>query len=464
MTKFTWMPKKKEAELVRLKEAIRTEDQKHCAGAEEHSKKEDVRAGLEKQYEDTNRQIAEALTAKKVYNHMLQRVQKEQALLKEKLLLMDSHLDRKSAESMRKAAQHERLSRKCVQTALELEALEHDIEHEKHVRSQAHVNMQNALQARVDAKDRRVHFEQWRHEVALAAANEAFNASAGRLRKLYAIEKLAGNCLQKITMEQVDKCQGTEDGFQQIRAVTGLQDVMDIVHKFLHREIEQEQLKSSVKEAEGRLDVLRQNYEALKRNSEGVTFDPDASVHARTLYMSVEEHDADLIDKHKELEQSRLKLQQSTLQVEHMKRWANRMRISLSMFEDMVRVDKPTDLPVFYGQLERAVDKFKAHIAQQISSGKVQRRNMSQAASKEYHEASKLLSDKDFLNANRRVVLHQEDAGPPSAHGQAPHDPADEHQQERERCKHESQQLVAEANRKAELQRKKGQITEILTL
>jgi len=68
---------KKEAELVRLKEAIRTEDQKHCAGAEEHSKKEDVRAGLEKQYEDTNRQIAEALTAKKVYNHMLQRVQKE---------------------------------------------------------------------------------------------------------------------------------------------------------------------------------------------------------------------------------------------------------------------------------------------------------------------------------------------------------------------------------------------------
>ena len=112
-------------------------------------------------------------------------------------------------------------------------------------------------------------------EVALDAANEAFNASAGRLRKLYAaqqtclmfgcgigksswdnplvesedlallsglqVEKLAGNCLQKVTFEQVpllgdgavavpkwreqqcqscikvERSQNTEDGFQKIR-------------------------------------------------------------------------------------------------------------------------------------------------------------------------------------------------------------------------------------------------------
>mmetsp|Transcript_10054 Transcript_10054/g.14185 ORF Transcript_10054/g.14185 Transcript_10054/m.14185 type:complete len:84 (-) Transcript_10054:9-260(-) len=81
-----------------------------------------------------------------------------------------------------------------------------------------------------------------RHEVALDAANEAFNAAAGRLRKLYAVEKLAGNCLQKITYEQVERSQATENGFQNIRDVTGLTDVMDIVHKFLNRDVEHEQL------------------------------------------------------------------------------------------------------------------------------------------------------------------------------------------------------------------------------
>merc|ERR1712151_705783 len=119
---------------------------------------------------------------------------------------------------------------------------------------------------------RRADFESWRHEVALEAANEAFNASAGRLRKLYAIEKLAGNCLQKITYEQVERSQTTENGFQKIRDVTGLADVMDIVHKFLNRDVEHEQLRASVKDAEVRLETLREQYDRLKRDTDGLTF------------------------------------------------------------------------------------------------------------------------------------------------------------------------------------------------
>eukprot|EP00438_Fugacium_kawagutii_P019590 Skav228914 [mRNA] locus=scaffold2504:52236:66837:+ [translate_table: standard] len=101
-------------------------------------------------------------------------------------------------------------------------------------------------------------------EVALSAANDAFETCAGRLRKLYAIEKLSGrlgydlavligawrfdrrkgtwhkNFLQKTTFEQVERSQSTEDNFQKIRDVTGLADVMDIVHKFLNRDVEQD--------------------------------------------------------------------------------------------------------------------------------------------------------------------------------------------------------------------------------
>merc|ERR1719335_21623 len=132
--------------------------------------------------------------------------------------------------------------------------------------------MEGELDRRKEANKRRADFESWRHEVALEAANEAFNASAGRLRKLYAIEKLQGNCLQKITYEQVEKSQVTENGFQKIRDVTGLADVMDIVHKFLNRDVEHDQLKGS----EVRLEALRQDYDAIKRETEGITFDSGA--------------------------------------------------------------------------------------------------------------------------------------------------------------------------------------------
>mmetsp|Transcript_58354 Transcript_58354/g.126178 ORF Transcript_58354/g.126178 Transcript_58354/m.126178 type:complete len:531 (-) Transcript_58354:190-1782(-) len=447
---------RREAELVRLREAIRIADQTHSTGAEETSRKEDVRSVLEKQHADTLEEIHEAQTARKVYTHMLSRISREQALLKEKLLTMEAHLDRKSAETRRKEALQERLNRKGAQGTQELDLLEYDVDHERVVREEAHRNMLCALQAKMDAKDRRARFEEWRHEVALDAANEAFNASAGRLRKLYAVEKLAGNCLQKVTFEQVERSQTTEDGFQKIREVTGLTDVMDIVHKFLNRDVEHEQLKSSVKEAEVRLETLRQQFDRFKRDTDGLTFDPSSVGRSRGIYLEVEEHEANLNQVLKEQEQSRQRLQRSTLQVEHMKRWANRVGRSLSMFEECAQVDKPADLPLYCEQMKRAVDKFIAHIVQQISSGKVQRKNMSQVASKEYHEASRLLTDKDFLKANCRVPASLDVGRPQSRQGQSgvDEDSQDVHQHERDRCKTESRDKVNDALRKADHKQK----------
>merc|ERR1719316_857363 len=233
---------------------------------------------------------------------------------------------------------------------------------------------------------RRGDFERWRHDVALEAANEAFQASAGRLRKIYAVEKLAGNCLQKIIFEQVEKSQAMEDGFQKIREVTGLTDVMDIVHKFLNRDVEHEQLKNAVKEAEAKLEALREEFERFKRDTDGITFDPDAAGRSRVIYQEVEDHEQTLNKALKDHALSRSRLQKSTLQVEHMKRWANRMSKSLAAFEDPV-----------------VIEKFVAHIQAQLSSGKVQRKTMSQAASKEYHEQARLLNDKEFIRSNCRI-------------------------------------------------------------
>merc|ERR1719240_2512858 len=95
---------------------------------------------------------------------------------------------------------------------------------------------------------------------------------------------------------------------------------------------------------------------------------------------------------------------------------------SLQMFDDCIRVDVASDLPVYFGQMQRAVDKFISHIVQQISSGKVQRKNMSQVASKEYHEASRLLTDKDFLKANCRVPASLDAGRPNSRQGQQQED------------------------------------------
>merc|ERR1719181_122382 len=305
---------KKENELQHLREAIRVADGAHSARDFESSKADDHRGNMEKQLEETIKAIEDAQTSKKVYTHMLNRITKEQSILREKMLCMDQHLERKNAECHRKVATQERLVRKGAQSLQDLDILEQDIERERIVRDEAHRNILSALQAKMDARERRSRFEEWRHEVALDAANEAFNASAGRLRKLYAVEKLAGNCLQKITFEQVERSQHTEEGFQQIREVTGLTDVMDIVHKFLNRDVEHEQLKNSVKESEARLEALREQFDHFKRETDGQTFDPDTASRSRGIYLEVEQQEAMLNTKLKEHEMSRQRLQHSTIQ------------------------------------------------------------------------------------------------------------------------------------------------------
>lgn len=449
---------KKENELQHLREQIRVCDQCHGARDYESGKQDDEKGTMEKQFEDTVRAIKDAQTCKKVYVHMLNRITKEQSILREKMQCMEGHLQRKDGECHRKTATMERLNRKGAQSQQDLDVLEQDIEQERMVREEAQMNILSALQAKKDARERRSRFEEWRHEVALDAANEAFNASAGRLRKLYAVEKLAGNCLQKITFEQQDRSQTTEEGFQRIREVTGLTDVMDIVHKFLNRDVEHEQLKSSVKDSENRLQALQDQFNHFKQNTDGLTLDPDMASTSRGIYLEVEEHEAKLNQGVKEHEQSRQRLQDCTMDIEHMKRWANRTGRSLAMFEDCARVDKPIDLITFFSQMQRAVDKFISHIVQQISAGKVQRKNMSQVASKEYHEASRLLTDRDFLKANCRVPASLDAGRPSSRQGQgaaADDDSGEVHQNERHRFKNDSRDRVNEAVRRAEHMKKK---------
>lgn len=212
-----------------------------------------------------------------------------------------------------------------------------------------------------------------------------------------------------------------------------------------------------MKEAETKLEVLREEFERFKRDTDGITFDPDAAGRSRVIYQEVEDHEQTLNKALKDHEASRTRLQKSTLQVEYMKRWANRMSRSLAAFEDPVTIDKPADLLPYFQQLQHTVEKFIAHIQGQLSSGKVQRKTMSQAASKEYHEQARLLNDKEFIRSNCRVPVSAD--GRPASGGRQPgnveEDPAVALANEREKYKGDSLSKVNEAVRKNDMMAKK---------
>jgi len=435
----------KEARLRGLREQIRAADSSHDGRADENHRLEDSFVQLKDQYGLTTRRIEETRTSKKVYEHMLARIQKEQAILKEKMLRMEEHMNRKTSELHKRISEGERNKREKVLRSGTLDSLERDAGNERDACTAARDVMEGEIERRIDAKQRRQDFESWRHEVAMEAATEAFNASAGRLRKLYAIEKLAGNCLQKITFEQVERSQTTENGFQQIRDVTGLADVMDIVHKFLNREVEHEQLRGSVKEAEVRLEALRATFDDAKRQTEGITFDSNAASSFGDIYKHVEEKDRILSECLKEHETKRMQLQKTTLQVEHMKRWTARVGQLLSAFEDPVQVQGPSDLPTFFRKLDSAVQKFLAYVGKQMGESKINRKILSQVLTRENNDQARLLANVDFLKSNCRVPASADHRPSSKQGGGVDDDPDNLFAVDRDNRKTDSQEALARA-------------------
>jgi hypothetical protein len=440
---------KTERECLRLREAVRQAEAQYSTKSEDAYKYEDQKATLTKQLEETTNSITEALTNRKVYTHMLERLKKERALLRQKLVQMEAHLQRKQGEYDEKLSQTRHAKQSQALASNELELCEFECGTQKDITERAIVEMTQALNAKRSVIRRRKDFERWRHEVALEAANEAFNASAGRLKKLWAVEKLGGNCLQKIIYEQVEKSQTTEDGFQKIREVTGLTDVMDIVHKFLNRDVEHEQLKTAVKEAESKLESLREEYEHFKRETEGITFDNESGL-SRKIYQEVEDCEAHLNKCLHDHALSRERLQKTTLDLEQMKAWCRRQNLSLAPFEESLNVESPHQIRDYIFQLKGTVERFLVHIQQQTLVGKVQKKTGQQLLAKEHHERGRLLNDKEFIRSNCRVSAQER---PMSAGGKDRQDDFDDPlammQAEREKYKIDSNNKIQEAVRKS---------------
>jgi len=411
---------KKEEKLRKVKDAILVADSSEKVRFEEFNHLEELRKDLEEKHEETQQKIHETQTSKKVYEHMLARMQKEQAILKQKMLKMEQHLARKTRELQQTKDEGERLHTEKVRQTQHFLALETDRKIEMGDCKSAREAMEAELKRRKSENEGRAELQRWRGKVALEAANEAFNASAGRLRKLCAIEKLAGNSLQKMQDEQNGKSRETEAAFKRLRDVTGLNvtgldDNMNHVRKVLEQHSEQ-QLPESVKEAEVRLEKLRQEYDAVKKETEGMAFDPAAVGHCGDLYKETEQHQQKLHDAMKEHEGARLRLQRATMQVEQMKRWTKRVGDRFADFDEPIKVETPADLPLFFQRIEVTIQKWVARISKLLAEGKFDTKGLEHIVTQTNQVLEKRLADKNFLKANCRIDLTV-DARPVSRQG-----------------------------------------------
>mmetsp|Transcript_51510 Transcript_51510/g.92528 ORF Transcript_51510/g.92528 Transcript_51510/m.92528 type:complete len:543 (+) Transcript_51510:44-1672(+) len=389
---------RREADLVEVRREIRLLE--NDARAKQEVYKGFSRKAAIQKLEEASTELDEQLETKKVYQHMVERLMREQRILEQKVGLMEKHLERKTREVEKRQEDSRRVHEHKVTQIVKLEELEQDVQMERTLCTGALSDLKNCMQRRKNEVRHREDFERWRYEVALEAATEAFESTAGRYRKIYAIEKLTGNCLQKLTFEQAEQSQATEDGFQKIREVTGLADVMDIVHKFLNRDTEHEQLKQAVREAEARLHSAREA-EASRPAEEGTL---NVRPKTRGLGTEVAEFEQILDEAHRDHSELRKQLKSRTLLLDSIQRWAVNTGKSLVVVDKMPTVSYVDDIPAFFEGLVKCVNKFLDTAHAQESDARLVKMT-SEASNRSFTEQHKLLADKEFIRANCRIPV-----------------------------------------------------------
>eukprot|EP00811_Abedinium_folium_P030482 NODE_4886_length_1834_cov_3.632103.p1 GENE.NODE_4886_length_1834_cov_3.632103~~NODE_4886_length_1834_cov_3.632103.p1 ORF type:complete len:543 (-),score=156.77 NODE_4886_length_1834_cov_3.632103:204-1727(-) len=440
---------RKDEKLRKVKDAIRVADTTERRKQEETSRLEEVRKELLTRHEETKSRIHTMLTSRKVYEHMLARMQKEQAILKQKMLKMEQYLARKSRELGQTKSEAKRLLTERICRTQDMAMLKRDHRTERGICGVAREVMEMELDRKKGDNQDRAELECWRHRVALEAANEAFNASAGRLRKLCAIEKLAGNMLQETQNEHNHQSAKAEEGFKKLREVTGLDEDMDIDQKLAMQQTEHDDLSESVKEAECRLVAMRRQFESVKKETEGLTFDPAAIGHTGDMYKEVEAHEQSFNDALKEHEGARARLQRTTMQVQQMKRWTARVGDFFMDFEEPVPIDSPKDLPGFFRRLDGTIKKFIDHVDSLIADERLDYHELEMVIDRQHNHQEQLLGDRRFLEANCRVD-RQADVRPVSRQS-TPEDRVDPTQSmatDREKYKGELNDFVKEKQKK----------------
>ncbi|CAK0902888.1 unnamed protein product, partial [Prorocentrum cordatum] len=94
---------------------------------------------------------------------------------------------------------------------------------------------------------------------------------------------------------------------------------------------------------------------------------------------------------------ARGRLQRTTLQVEHMKRWTARVGQLLSSIEEPAEVRGHGDLRGFFDKLQATIEKFTRKVGQQIADGKLTRKVLMNEFSKEYARQNEMLADPNFI-------------------------------------------------------------------
>lgn len=325
----------------------------------------------------------EELQQKRVYEQMLDRMRADKLCLDTKAHQVNGHL-----RSARHAMETEKeKSRKMKETKFQSKMLLSEFkeitEFERRKRDERLMLMERNLKMRQDQAVRREERKQRQGEIAEAAASEDKDASEIRCKDTLMLHRLWYRMLKyKLDLEKEGSAE-IERAFQQIKMVTGLNDINEITQSFVNREQTYQGLLASVAESEAKLDELKAESLVARDKLKELQL---AEMGSRGLHSDVQELEQKIAVVSKENASAKEKLQNGVLIYDSVLGWTKKIMKKLELDPDELevlggmRVQESTyRLADLFAKILGSTEVLCSHLAENIEDT---RQEMEQLAAK----------------------------------------------------------------------------------
>lgn len=257
---------------------------------------------LENKLEKATLKCNEAAAFRKTYDHIINRLKDEKNHFDVQLQQSMTTLKAKEAD-LAELVQMSTDAHRAKETAKgELARLEQTIAEERKIRQKELAERRKLVQAKIEVNQRMEQRERKRRELQLEAVGELNMDGEQNLIKNYVAQGFYSASAEHELQMQKDKVTTYEEAFRRIKEATGIEDINEVIEKFLTQDETAANLTHLTKEAQSRIEALNEEKGLAKAKVEEMRYSGPGTFGSRRI---VDEYDAKLAEANSKCDKNR---------------------------------------------------------------------------------------------------------------------------------------------------------------
>jgi len=191
------------------------------------------------------------------YKYMIERMKKDLISIRIKINRLEYSLSYRNKLLTDEIQLNRKVNEEHIHAKKDLTGLMDQVDEEQKKRQQNIINLRKKIKVNEEAAEKRLERFKRRQDIAEAAAADNNDQSERKLREKLLVKKFWNGFLKRKMEREMSSNVQIEEAFKRIKSSTGIQDIQEIVRKFLSREQIYNQLLISVNEYEKKIEAIK---------------------------------------------------------------------------------------------------------------------------------------------------------------------------------------------------------------